>query len=599
MKKKVYIVTGAFVALMLVSIAAWACNSKSDSEKANSGQVLSSTETEIEVDGETLSGVEAGTQVVTSGLGSPAEIEKDKAAARWADSVMKTLSLRQRIAQLFVPRLDISNNQAGYKQITQMCGTEKMGGFLLGKGSIESYADLINKGQSMASVPLMITLDGEWGLSMRISGTPRFPYNIALGAADNPELCEAYGREMARECRLMGIQVNFAPVLDVNSNPDNPVIGYRSFGEDPQLVGSLGAAYCRGMSDGGVLSVGKHFPGHGDTSTDSHKTLPTVDHSEKVMTDVDMAPFVMAIKDGMPAVMVGHLKVPSLDASGTPSSLSKKITTDLLQNRLGFKGLIFTDALAMKGASRVNENNCVSAFLAGADILLGSSAPVSDLNAVEAAVKSGKIKKEDVDARCRKVLMYKYVLGLTKKPVVNAKGLAVRLNSPHVDSLIMAMSREAITVLKNEKNILPIGKQKVAIVNIGAPADNKFVQQCKKYGDVISVSITDEKISQSVRDAISSADAVVYAVYKDAAWSKKALSSLSSSAPGVGVFFLNPFKVAKFSGLNSLSSIVLCYDDIAQLRVAAAEALYGKIKVKGKLPVNLAGLGKVGNGLQF
>lgn len=589
-KKPTYLASLACGSLMIVSIAAWACNSHSGSEAKGASAEPSAMETEAQSQVSDKS---------KTGIPDPESILKDQASSRWADSVMKTLTLRQRIAQLFVPRLDISNNQAGYKQIAQMCGTEKMGGFLLGKGSIQSYADLINKGQDMANVPLMITLDGEWGLSMRISGTPRFPYSIALGAADNEDLLEAYGREMARECRLMGIQVNFAPVLDVNSNPDNPVIGYRSFGENPDLVGRLGSAYCRGMSQGGVLSVGKHFPGHGDTSTDSHKTLPIVDHSEKTLRDVDMRPFAMAIADGMPGVMVGHLKIPALDASGTPSSLSKKITTGWLQDELGFKGLIFTDALAMKGAARANENNCVSAFLAGADILLGSTAPVSDLNAVEAAVKSGKIKKEDIDARCKKVLKYKYILGLDKKVKIDAKGLSSRLNTPQVDSLILAMSREAITVVRNKSNLLPVGKQKIAVVNIGAPADSKFPQQCKKYGEVVSVTVSGEQIPQAVNDAVKSADVVVYAVYKDAAWAKKALSSLSASGKGVGVFFLNPFKVVKFNGLNNLDAIMLAYDDIPQLRLAAAEALFGKIGVNGRLPVNLSGLGKVSDGISY
>lgn len=593
MKNKLYIAALSAACIIAAGVAAWACNSKTEN---STGENVNNS-----IDASASNGLDCGSgkgNVVGDNLASVGKAE-EAAAARWADSVMSKLTLRQRIAQLFVPRLDISNNQAGYKQVSQMVGTEKMGGFLLGKGSIDCYADLINKGQSLANVPLMITLDGEWGLSMRIPGTPRFPYNIALGAADSEELMEEYGREMARECRLMGIQVNFAPVLDVNSNPDNPVIGYRSFGENPELVGRLGSAYCKGMASAGVMPVGKHFPGHGDTSTDSHKTLPVVDHSVSTLKSVDMRPFEMAIADGMPAVMVGHLKIPALDRSGTPSSLSKTITTGWLQDSLGFKGLIFTDALAMKGASRANENNCVSAFIAGADILLGSTAPVSDLNAVEAAVKSGKIKKEDVDARCRKVLKYKYLLGLNRRPTVNAKGMSGRLNTAHVDSLITAMSRKAITVVKNEGNILPLSGKKVVVVNIGAAADNVFAKECKSIGNAVSVAVTDAKISAEVSDAIKDADVVVAAVYKDAAWTKSVLAEIASRQPTVGVFFLNPFKVIKFNGLSKLKSTVLAYDDISQLRMAAAEAIYGKIKVGGKLPVNLPGLGKISDGITF
>lgn len=309
--------------------------------------------------------------VAMSATGAAASMLSAESAA-WADSVMSGLTMRERIAQLFVPRLDITDNDAGFAQLKKAVQTDGMGGILLGKGTVESYAALINRAQQTANVPLMVTLDGEWGLSMRVGGTPRFPHNMALGAAGDEGLLYAYGREMARQCRLMGIQVNFAPVLDVNSNPANPVIGYRSFGEDPELVGRLGAAYCRGLLEGGVLPVGKHFPGHGDTSTDSHKTLPLVGHTVAQLLNADIRPFVTAIEAGMPSVMVGHLKVPALDPSGTPASLSYPIITELLQNQLGFDGLIFTDALAMKGASREGENNCVSALLAGADVLLGS-----------------------------------------------------------------------------------------------------------------------------------------------------------------------------------------------------------------------------------
>lgn len=570
------------IALGFASCCAWACHSKNANDSVVAIQSVSEVPDTIAI-----------TKSDYSESGDP--------ASKWADSIMQILSLRQRIAQLFVPRLDISNNVAGYRKIDQMMGVEQMGGFLLGKGSIQAYADLINRGQSKANVPLLITLDGEWGLSMRISSTPRFPYNVALGAADDEELMYLYGNEVARECRLMGIQVDFAPDLDVNSNPDNPVIGYRSFGEDPDLVGRLGAAYCKGMADGGVMPVGKHFPGHGDTSTDSHKTLPIVDHSVDKLKAVDLKPFEMCIKAGMPGVMVGHLKVPALDKSGTPSSLSKIITTDWLRDSLDFQGVIFTDALAMKGASGVNENNCVSAFLAGADVLLGSSNPIADLNAVEAAVKSGKIKESEVDRRCKKLLICKYKLGLSEKPHVNASGMGGQLNTPSVDSLISAMSRKAITVLKNENNLLPLDKKSsVVVVNLGAPANNMFSNRCSALGDIKTFTIDGSStIPSAITKAADNANAVIIAVYKDASWSRAALNSLSSRNNSVGVFFINPFKAAKFSGIGKLKSTVFCYDDIPQLRGAAAEAIYGVNPVTGKLPINLPGVAKIGQGIKL
>lgn len=523
-------------------------------------------------------------------------------AEKWADSVISTLSPRERIAQLFVPRLDITDNAAGYRAVEQVAGTDRMGGFLLGKGTPESYSNLINYGQSLASVPLMITLDGEWGLSMRVSGTPRFPYNIALGAADDDQLMYEYGREMARECRLMGIQVNFAPDLDVNSNPDNPVIGYRSFGEDPEIVGRLGAAYCRGMWQEGVMPVGKHFPGHGDTSTDSHKTLPIIDHDRRHLDSVDVRPFVKAFGDGMPAIMVGHLKVPTLDPSGTPASLSKKITTDFLQNDLGFSGLVFTDALAMKGASMSGENNCVSALLAGADILLGSGNPAKDLDAVAEAVSSGRISQNEIDKHCRKVLTYKYMLGLDKKPHVDLKNVTEKLNTPYVDSLIMAISRKAVTVARDRSSLLPVdSKEKsIVLISIGAPSSNPFSNECRLSGNVSCYSVDGSSvITSSVLDAAKKADIVLIGVFKHNQSAVNAFKSLSGIDNAIGVFFMNPFKVVKFPGLSELGTIVFGYDDIPAIRKAAAEAIFGKIKVTGKMPVNLPGLGTVGQGIMF
>ena len=534
--------------------------------------------------------------VASVGNSVKSDINLHDRAEKWADSVMSTLSVRDRVAQLFVPRLDITNNSAGFKAIDRVVVKDKMGGFLLGKGTIASYADLINYGQEKADVPLMITLDGEWGLSMRVSGTPRFPYNVALGACADNDLIYEYGKEIARECKLMGIQVNFAPDIDVNSNPDNPVIGYRSFGEDPDLVAQLGAAYSKGMWEGGVMPVGKHFPGHGDTSTDSHKTLPTINHIRQRLDDVDLRPFKLAFAEGMPGIMVAHLKVPSLDPTGTPASLSKKITTDFLQDSLGFKGLIFTDALAMKGASRVNENNCVSAFLAGADILLGSAAPSSDLDAVEDAVKAGKISQIELNRRCKKVLVYKYKLGLSTKPTkIESSVLSSKLHTPQVDRLLPNLSRKAITVVSDNAQLLPIEKnKKVVVVSLGAQGSNKFSDLCKEYCGADRYG----KLSASVLNEIKSADIVIIGVFNSGVETKKAISTIAAANPStVGVFFMNPYRVSKFSNLKSLSSIVLAYDDIPHLRVAAAEALTGKINVNGKLPINLPNVGKIGDGI--
>ena len=524
-------------------------------------------------------------------------------AEAWADSIMATLSPRQRVAQLFIPRWDFQGGSINAAMMRQQIVDEGIGGFLLGKGSLANYVDVINKAQSMAKVPLMVTLDGEWGLAMRIPDAPRFPKNIALGAIQDVKLLEEYGHEVARECKLTGIQVDFAPDLDVNSNPKNPVIGYRSFGEDPKRVAALGAAFCKGMEAEGVMAVGKHCPGHGDTSVDSHKALPTVDHSKQTLEEVDFLPFEEAAKAGMSGIMVGHLKVPALDKSGTPSSLSKIITTDILQNQLGFKGLIFTDALAMKGAVNANENNCVSAFRAGADIMLSSAAPVKDIQAMVDAIKSGKISQQEVDRRCRKLLIYKYKLGLVTPEVIKKEGLAGKLNSPETKALLMRLAKASITVLRNNGDVLPLSdldKRTVAVINLGASAANEFASTCGKYTEVNKVGVTTAADVAKAVAAAKKAEVVIVGVFKNDAVTRDAFAQLrKSSACFVPVFFVNPFKMSAFGTLDTLPVLVAAYDDTNEIYSAAAQAIFGGIDVNGRFPVNIAGVGRLGDGVDL
>ncbi len=512
----------------------------------------------------------------------------------WADSVFSTLSPRERVAQLFVPRLDISDNQAGRAQLKAVVDAG-MGGFLLGKGTPKGYASLNNYAQSLAKVPLLVTLDGEWGPAMRVSGTTRFPYNMGLGAIRDPKVLEDYGMEVARQCRELGIHVDFAPVLDVNSNPANPVIGYRSFGEDPQQVARLGTAFSYGLEKGGVMAVGKHFPGHGDTSTDSHKTLPTVDHSRATLNSVDLMPFTEYINQGFGGIMVGHLKVPALDSSGTPASLSRKITTGLLKDELGFDGLVFTDALAMKGAVS-GGNNCVAALKAGADVLLGSGAPLSDLDAVMTALRKGELKQEDIDRSVKKILRAKYDFGAAEQRPVQLPGLEARLNSPAAADVARRLAEASITVVRNSEGTLPLhdlGRISVSIITVGKSSMKDFISMCHKY--------TSAKVYSSPTPEALKADVVIAAVSSDDAASRTVLQTIMDKAANpVPVFFINPYKMAKFSqALKGCHTLVTAYDLTPALQNAAAQALFGGIAVDGRMPVNLPGLAKLGEGVSL
>ncbi len=525
-------------------------------------------------------------------------------ASVWVDSVMSTLSDREMIAQLFVPRLDLTDNTVGFAQLKEMVVKSGIGGILLGKGTCTSYANLINYVQAEAKIPLLVTLDGEWGPAMRVTDAPRFPYNMALGAMRDTKLAYDFGKEVARECRALGIQVDFAPVLDVNTNPRNPVIGQRSFGENPYKVAQLGSLFCQGLEDGGVMAVGKHFPGHGDTSVDSHKALPTVTRSREQIDKVDLLPYREAIRMGMSGIMVGHLNIPALDASGTPASLSCKITTGLLKTELGFDGLIFTDALAMSGAvAKPGENNCVSAFIAGADIMLSSRSPIVDMEAMYKALMSGKISHEELDKRCRRVLMAKYRLGLSQRPAPASVARVKELvNSPAAYDLIDRISRAAITAVCDSSHLLPIrnlASNSISVINIGDKANNAFTEMCSQYAQVLKFGTVDGSLSSATVNAILNSKTTVIALYSSESWAVSLYHCLSKAPNCVSVFFMNPYKMSVFGIDKSRQAVVVAYGNQSSLQKAAAQAIFGGLDVNGRLPVNVPGVADEGTGVDI
>ena len=338
------------------------------------------------------------------------------AQQRWVDSVYKSMDWEERVGQLIMP---IIYPRIGDKaSLLRRMQEEKWGGILFQKGFLADQRELTESLQATSRIPLLIALDGEWGLYMRLKDAPRYPRSKGLGTTGDMELIRAYGAEVARQCQLMGIHINFAPVVDVNINPQNPVIGTRSFGDSPELVARCAVAYGQGLESGGVLSVAKHFPGHGDTSEDSHKTLPTVSASRERMQRVELYPFRAYRDAGLGGVMTAHLRVPAYDTSGRPASLSRLITTDLLRKEMRFKGLVITDALEMRGA-QVSEGNSVAleAFKAGNDLLLGPSQPLEARNTILQALRSGEVKETEVEEKCRRILAFKYALIIKKKAV--------------------------------------------------------------------------------------------------------------------------------------------------------------------------------------
>ncbi len=335
---------------------------------------------------------------------------------QWVDSVFNTMSPEARIGQLIIASVTPSSQDATKQLVERLVKQNMVGGLIYEGSTVADQAYVTNLAQSLATIPLMITIDGEWGLGMRLKEVPDFQRNLILGAIDDDMLLYEYGREVARQCRRMGIQVNFAPVLDVNDNPKNPIIGTRSFGENPDLVARHAIAFARGLEDGGVMAVGKHFPGHGSSNGDSHKMLPVINKTMQEINTCELVPFRRFIDAGLSGILTAHLLVPAIDGGKAPTSLSPECINNVLREQLDFRGLIFTDALNMKGANSLLKGSvCVNALLAGNDVLLMPENISDEIVAIKEAVKNGKLSQSIIDERCKRILRYKYALDLTNR----------------------------------------------------------------------------------------------------------------------------------------------------------------------------------------
>jgi beta-glucosidase-like glycosyl hydrolase/CubicO group peptidase (beta-lactamase class C family) len=525
---------------------------------------------------------------------------------RWVDSVFHAMSEDERIGQLFMVVANPVSDAKNMRTLQGYINDVKIGGVLFHKGDPVMQVDVTNRLQKAARVPLFIALDGEWGLSMRLSGTTRFPKNMMLGAIEDNRLIEEYAGEVGRQCREMGIHINFAPVMDVNSNMDNPVIGLRSFGEDPEVVAEKGIAYARGLERMGILSVAKHFPGHGDTSEDSHHTLPVVHRPVESLDSIELLPFRRYIAGQFPGIMTSHLYVPALDsAENQATSMSRVVVTDILKEKMGFQGLCFTDALAMKGASANNQGSLsVQAIRAGNDVILAPVSPVKELEMVKTAIREGVLTQEDIHAKCRKILQYKYIAGLNHYRPVELKGLSRRLNSPHASWLAAKLNAEAMTVLKNEDGFLPLkqlDKKKIAALTIGdLPADD-FPEMLNRYASVPSFQITSrtkETEIQKMVGELESYDVIICGVYTVRMSEHPALKQLTEKKEMIYAFFTLPYSCKQYeSSIGCAKAVVMAYEGTSLAQSYAAQVIFGGIPAKGKLTVTIPGLFHAGAGI--
>lgn len=514
---------------------------------------------------------------------------------RWVDSVYTQMTLDEKVGQLFMPIVESSNSWR--KRIAGYIQQQKVGGLLFSKGTLAQQAVATNYAQELADIPLLISLDGEWGLSMRLTDAPPFPRNFIVGAIQDQEIIRQYGREVARQCREMGIHVNFAPTIDVNSNPNNPIIGNRSYGDSPVLVATHGIVFSQGMEENGVMAVAKHFPGHGDTSEDSHLTLPTIPHDKARLDTMELLPFREYVQAGLSGMMVGHLNVPALRTRGNPASLSPEVGIRLLKKEMGFSGLTFTDAMAMKGVSNQPEGS-VKALLAGNDIILGVANQKKEFDSVKKAVETGVISASLLEEKVRKILSYKFILGAHQFTPIHTSTIHERVNAPSAEWTRRKIYDGAITLVKNQNDLLPLkelDKIRIASVAIGAPASNPFQHYLKKQGDVtLFQSETTAGIAGNA--SLKSFDRVILSIHSAKAVDAIAIQQLAKETEVILVLFTSPYRLANFQSATEVASAVIVgYDNSDFAQMSAAQGIFGGIKMTGRLPVN-AGSFTVGAG---
>ena len=533
----------------------------------------------------------------------------------WIDSVMQELTTDQRIAQLFMVAAYSNKGEMHKESISKLIKEYNIGGLMFMQGGPIRQARLTNHYQSIAKVPLMIAQDAEWGLSMRIDSMIRFPWQMTLGAIQNEQLVYEMGLEIARQCQRLGVHINFAPVVDVNSNPKNPIINNRSFGEDPYRVALLGTAYMKGLQDGGVLACAKHFPGHGDTDADSHKTLPIISHTIERLDSIDLLPFKQMIRSGLGSMMVAHLYIPELDdTENLASTLSPKIVSKLLKEEMSFEGLIFTDALNMKGVSKFYEPGevDVKALLAGNDVLLFAEDVPKAIEKIKEAIDEKQISQNEIDQRCRKILLAKKWFGLDKLKLVEETGLLKDLTTEKTEVLNRNLVKNSLTLLQNSDDLIPIKRLdslKIASLSIGE-SGTIFQSTLSKYASVDHFHISEQHSDderKKLLTQLSSYNLVLVSIHKSNLHAWKSyhihkntdvlLQTLGMQSKVVLTVFANPYSLSDLLMTYAFDGLIVAYQNSEVAQEYAAQAIFGGIGINGKLPVSNVHF-SVGDGLE-
>jgi len=522
----------------------------------------------------------------------------------WVDSVFATMSSDERIGQLFIYNISAQNDKRTQATLLKVISERKVGGLLFWDGTLQGQADLTNKAQAASKVPLMVTLDGEWGLYMRLKDALRYPKKMTLSTLADENLIYNLGAEIGRQCNEMRINVDFDPVLDVNLNPENPVINTRSFGENPREIVQKAGAYIRGLHSKRILAVGKHFPGHGDTSQDSHQELAVVTHSLAQLDSIDLYPYKQLGKE-LDGIMVGHLSVPILDTTRTPASLSPVIVTGLLKNKMQYKGLVFTDAMKMKAVSDTKEST-VKALLAGNDVILDVTNIDKEIETVKKAVSENRLSMDLINEKCKKVLTYKYQCGLNHYKPIELNGLENRINSVEARQLQEQLAQQSITIVKNKDNFLPLKNlkdTKIALISVGTEAQKQFQETLSLYDSISNYTLCSPDCTPEGLHAMDSImakqDVIVLSIYNTQVPDSVIAKLCENKKKVVQVYFLSPYQLTKYKlSVSRADACVLAYENLLSIQSACAQSIFGGTCISGKLPVALPGFYPKGAGTQ-
>lgn len=531
----------------------------------------------------------------------------------WVDSVLNKMSKRDKVAQMFFIRALTNADKKYEDSVGKVIRRARIGGLVFFQGGPGRQANLTSTYQKNARVPLLVTLDGEWGLGMRLDSTVSYPYQMALGAVQDTSLIYKMGLEVAKDFKRVGMHMNLAPDVDVNNNAGNPVINYRSFGENKYNVAAKSEAYMRGMQDGGLLVSLKHFPGHGDTDVDSHHDLPQLKFTKARLDSLELYPFKHLIAKGASGVMIAHMNIPSLDNTpNLPSTLSKPIVTGLLKEELGFKGIIISDAMEMKGVVKFFKDGeaDVMGIEAGNDILELSEDTRRGIKLVRQAVKSGRISMERIDESVRKILTAKYYAGLNVEPEIKLENVAAEVNRPESHALVQDLANASMTMLRGKQFIKTFDKQKrTALISIGTPGVTSFQRSlATQYTNAVMFTLDKNANANAIAKVLRELgmfDQVIIGIHDTrtrpgngmplSADLKMFIKNMAQKNTAFAVF-ANPYNLASWSGLENSKGLLIAYQKEDFMQKAAAAVFSHSVEPTGKLPVSVNTFFKYGDG---